>query len=161
MAGRRKSERPLKSTIVTFRLPADERMRLAKKASNAGMTLTELITACLEGRVSKVEDVAAARHANDDLRPLPPEVFAELRRIGNNVNQIAHAVNSGLPPELRYAYGQAARLVELLIADELSLRRKALRTRTSAHGSAHSQTGSELQGGVRLYPARRRTKEDS
>lgn len=161
MAGRRKSERPLKSTIVTFRLPADERTRLAKEAFKAGMTLTDLITACLERRASKTEDVAAARHANDDLRPLPPEVFAELRRIGNNVNQIAHAVNAGLPPEFRFAYGQAARLIELIIADELSLRRTALGTRTSAHGPAPTRKGHELQKGVRVHPARRRTKEDS
>lgn len=161
MAGRRTSERPLKTAIVTFRMPVEERDRLAARAANAGMTITDLITAALRNRRDAVHSTVPLHDDADDVRPLPPEVFAELRRIGNNVNQIAHAVNAGLPPEFRFAYGQAARLIELLIADELSLRRNALGTRTSAHGPAPTRKGHELQKGVRVHPARRRTKEDS
>lgn len=154
MARQKKRSEPRKTQVVTFRLPQDVRDILAATAANAGMTVTDVITASLDGSLARLAARGASRAAKDDVPPLPPEVFVELRRIGNNVNQIAHAINSGLPPEVQNAYRQASRLIDLLIADELSARRKALRMRTAAHDPAHSQTGIELQGGVRLYSAR-------
>ncbi|MFA5952472.1 MAG: MobC family plasmid mobilization relaxosome protein [Hyphomicrobium sp.] len=160
MARPKKAAQPLKSRIVTFRLSQDIRDRLRATAANAGMTVTDLITTSLDGSLAKLINHAGASTADDAMHPLPHELLTELRRIGNNVNQIAHAVNSGLPPDVQNAYRQVARLLNLLLADEFSVRRKALRMRTAAHGSAHSQTGFELQGGVRVYPARS-GKEDS
>lgn len=86
--------------------------------------------------------------------PLPSELFAEFRRIANNVNQIAQAPDSGLPSDMQHAYRQIAKLFDLFIADELSVRRKSFRNRTTLHGATHPQTGNELQGSVQLYPAR-------
>ncbi len=149
-----------KSRIVTFRLEEDMRDHLAAKAANAGMTLTDLIVTSLDGKSGKHD--GRSRQSLPDDEPLilmAPELFNELRRIGNNVNQIAHAVNSGLPPAVQDAYRHAARLLDLLLADELSARRTTLRMRNAAHGTAHSQTGIELQGGVRVYPARPRTED--
>jgi hypothetical protein len=159
MARPKKAAQPLKSRIVTFRLAQDIRDRLRVRAANAGMTVTDLITASLDGSLAKLMAHAATSTTNDELSPFPPELIAELRRIGNNVNQIAHAVNSGLPPEVQNAYRQVARLLDLLLADEFSVRRNALRMRIAAHDSAHSQTGIELQRGVRLYPARPGTED--
>ncbi|MDX2265901.1 MAG: plasmid mobilization relaxosome protein MobC [Hyphomicrobiales bacterium] len=155
MARPKTHSHPRKTHRVTFRMPPEVHARLTATAANAGMTLTDLITERLHRRPTK----AAKRTANDDVPPLPPEVFAELRRIGNNVNQIAHAINAGLPPEVQNAYRQASRLLDLLIADEFLLRRKALRMRTPTHDTAHAQTGIELQGSVRLYPARSGTED--
>jgi len=160
MARPKKTAQPLKSRIVTFRLSQDIRDRLPATAANAGMTVTDVITASIDGSLARLMNHASRSSADDVMPPLPQELLVELRRIGNNVNQIAHSVNSGLPPEVQNAYRQVARLLDLLLADEFSVRRNALRMRTAAHGSAHSQTGIELQGGVRLYPARP-GKEDS
>ena len=160
MARPKTTSKSLKSRIVTFRLREDVRDRLKATAANSGMTLTDLITTRLDANPAMPTSEDALEDSRDTPPPLPPELVKELRRIGNNVNQIAHAVNSGLPPEVQNAYRQANRLLNLLLADEFSARRTALRTRTAAHGSAHSQTGIELQGGVRLYPARP-GKEDS
>lgn len=159
MARPKKASSPLKSRIVTFRLSQDVRDRLTERAANAGMTVTDLITASLDGSLATPEACVVPFSASDDLPLFAPSLTAELRRIGNNVNQIAHAVNSGLPPELQNAYQQVGQLLELLLADEVSARRNALRTRITAHGSAHSQTGIELQGGVRVYPARPRPED--
>jgi hypothetical protein len=126
---------------------------IAAQASRHGRTVAQYVRDLIvDGKLPEPAHVLAPT--------MHPALFAELRRIGNNANQIAHAVNSGLPPELQNAYRQAARLLDLLLADELSIRRNALRMRTAAHDSAHSQAGIELQRGVRVYPARSR-KEDS
>ncbi len=154
MARPKTQSHPRKTHRVTFRMPPEIHNHLAVTAANAGMTVSDLVMASLTRNLTKLAARSSSRTATHDVPPLPPELFAELRRIGNNVNQIAHAINSGLPPEVQNAYRQASRLLDLLIADELSARRKALRMRTPAHDSAHAQTGIELQGGVRLYPAR-------
>ncbi|MGE3227895.1 MAG: plasmid mobilization relaxosome protein MobC [Hyphomicrobium sp.] len=159
MARPKKTVTRRKDRVVTFRLPQDARDRLASTAANAGMTLTDLIMASLDSNLIKIAEHYVAQSGAREVPLLPPELLTELRRIGNNVNQIAHAVNSGLPPEVQNAYRQAARLLDLLLADEVSARRNALRMRTAAHGSAHSQTGIELQRGVRVYPARPRTED--
>lgn len=157
MARPKKASPKRKSRVVSFRLEEDVRDRLQVRAASAGVTLTDLITTSLankaepRGAQSNEETTAAP-----ELLIMSPELFNELRRIGNNVNQIAHAVNAGLPPYVQDAYRNAARLLDLLLADELSVRHTALRMRNAAHGAAHSQTGNELQRGVRVYSARPR-----
>lgn len=137
---------------ITVRMPEDTYMTIASQATRHGRTVAQYVRDLIVDRNLPTPSDAG-------ITKMDPLLFAELRRIGNNVNQIAHAVNSGLPPELQNAYRQADRLLSLLLADEVSARRNALRTRITAHGSAHSQTGIELQGGVRVYPARPRSED--
>lgn len=147
---KRQSER--RGSRITVRMHEDAYLTIASQASRHGRTVAQYVRDLIVDReMPVIDDVAAPT--------MHPLLFAELRRIGNNVNQIAHAVNSGLPPEVQNAYRQAAGLLSLLLADEVSARRNALRMRTAAHGSAHSQTGNELQRGVRVYPARPRTED--
>jgi len=113
--------------------------------------------------------------AADILRPAPPGVgptarparaislsdpaaLYELRRIGNNLNQLAHATNAGLPPSAKMAADTFARLFDLLADENAFYRRLAgLKTRTDFHGAASAQAGKELQGRHPVRAPRPRT----
>lgn len=70
--------------------------------------------------------------------PVDPAVLYELKRIGNNINQIAHAVNAGLPPDAKMAVATFHQLFEALTdAEEYRRRLAALRTRKEFNGTAH------------------------
>lgn len=87
-----------------------------------------------------------------------PAALYELRRIGNNLNQLAHAANSGLPPSAKQAAKTFAELFELLADEDAFYRRLAgIRTRTDFHGAASPQAGKELQGRHALRPPRPRS----
>ena len=77
------AENRRRSETLTIRLTKAEKAALTAKARKAKMTLTEYILA-----VSKDTKIV-----------LPPEtapIILELKRIGNNLNQIAAKVNSGV-----------------------------------------------------------------
>lgn len=77
------AENRRRSETLTIRLTKAEKAALTAKARKAKMTLTEYILA-----VSKDTKIV-----------LPPEttpIVLELKRIGNNLNQIAAKVNSGV-----------------------------------------------------------------
>ncbi len=142
MARPRKTVRTRKDHVVTFRLPGELHDRLRRTAANAGMTVTDLLTASLGRDVDRLVVELREIHASaPEVRTLAPEVFAELSRIGNNVNQIAHAVNSSLPPHVQNAYLQAQKLLTLLLNEERTLRQ---RLRTRSDGSEDPPTGDEL-----------------
>jgi hypothetical protein len=76
-----------RTEVITVRVTKSERMRLAHRAATAGMTLSAWAAQALAtGRVT-VE-------TRTEPRRLPPELVVEFKRIGNNVNQIAHALNA-------------------------------------------------------------------
>lgn len=77
------AENRKRSETLTIRLTKAEKAALTAKARKAKMTLTEYILA-----VSKDTKIV-----------LPPDttpIVLELKRIGNNLNQIASKVNSGV-----------------------------------------------------------------
>lgn len=77
------AENRRRSETLTIRLTKAEKAALTAKARKAKMTLTEYILA-----VSKDTKIV-----------LPPDttpIVLELKRIGNNLNQIAAKVNSGV-----------------------------------------------------------------
>jgi hypothetical protein len=76
--------------VITIRLTKAERARLEQRASAAGLTVSAWSAQALAGGRITVETRAAAL-------VLPLELIAEFKRIGNNVNQIAHALNSMKP----------------------------------------------------------------
>ena len=134
---------------INIRVTDDNHARLSDEAARAGMKLTGYCE--LRILKSKVEITQSNIHRMD------AALFAELRRIGNNVNQIAHAINSGLPPHLQLAASTLNGLLHALLRDELLKRRiEALRTRTDFNGATPPETGVQLQGRLRVYPARRR-----
>ena len=79
----------------------------------------------------------------------------ELKRIGNNLNQLTHAANAGLPPHVKSLTKTLQELIALLLENELTGPRiRETLKRPIANDSSPSQKGIELQRGVRLYPAR-------
>lgn len=85
---------------------------------------------------------ADAPKSNEPLvNPADPAVLYELKRIGNNINQIAHAVNTGLPPSVTLTVQSFRHLFEAL-TDDVEFRRRldAIRMRSEFNGTAHPQS---------------------
>jgi hypothetical protein len=75
-----------RTEVVTIRLTKAERTRLEFRAAAAGMTVSAFSARLLNGGKVSVEPKAELS--------VPPELLAEFKRIGNNANQIAYALNS-------------------------------------------------------------------
>lgn len=72
-----------KNNMITIRVTKQEKEKLIKKSQKAEMTLSEyLIEQGLERDIIIIEDVSNFVH--------------ELRKIGNNINQLTHLANSGM-----------------------------------------------------------------
>ena len=70
-----------KDNVITIRVTKQEKEKLIKKSQKAEMTLSEyLIEQGLERDIVIIEDVK--------------NLVYELRKIGNNINQITHLANS-------------------------------------------------------------------
>ena len=67
---------------LTIRLTDSEKKKIISKSRKAKMSTTDFIIACTDNAVIKTPE---------DLRP----VVSQLKRIGNNINQIAVKVNRG------------------------------------------------------------------
>lgn len=77
------AENRKRSETLTIRLTKAEKAVLTAKARKAKMTLTEYI-------------LALSKDAKIVLPPDTAHIVLELKRIGNNLNQIAAKVNSGV-----------------------------------------------------------------
>lgn len=62
-----------------------ELRRWKRRAASYGLTLSQLVRAVLNGDAVRTVSVA------------DPTVLHELRRHGNNLNQLMHAINAGFP----------------------------------------------------------------
>ena len=76
-------EKRKRDKTLTIRLTESEKMMIEKKASKSKLNLTEYIIS-----VSSKSKISVA----EDTKPL----LLELKRIGNNINQIAMKINSGV-----------------------------------------------------------------
>ena len=90
---------------LTIRLSKTEKEAIAAKARKAKLTLTEYIIA-----LSRDKEIV-----------LPPDIsplLVEMKRIGNNLNQIATKVNSGVVyvPNLKEIISQQKKIYELLLS---------------------------------------------
>lgn len=107
MPRRRTHAAAVRNRLITIRVTELEHARLADLAKTHGLTLSGLA----EKLVTKGKVVVPA---------LPPtsldlDTLYELKRIGNNLNQIAHAVNSNLPPATQTAANNLIRLLKVLV----------------------------------------------
>ena len=76
-------EKRKRDKTLTIRLTESEKMMIERKASKAKLNLTEyIISVSSKSKISVTEDT----------KPL----LLELKRIGNNINQIAMKINSGV-----------------------------------------------------------------
>ncbi len=76
------TENRRRDKTLTIRLTDSEKKKIITKSRKAKMSTTDFIIACADNAVIKTPE---------DLRP----VVSQLKRIGNNINQIAVKVNSG------------------------------------------------------------------
>lgn len=76
-----------RSEVITVRVTQAERVRLEQRAAAAGMTMSAFAAQLLARGQVTVE-------ARPRTVALPPDLAAEFKRIGNNINQIAHALNA-------------------------------------------------------------------
>ena len=83
------SERRQRGHTVHVRFDDDELARLEERAGDAGLSLAAYLRACALGAAGP----RSRRRASVD-RLLLAQTHAALSRIGNNLNQIAHALNS-------------------------------------------------------------------
>lgn len=134
-----------RSKTLTVRLTASERALVEQRAATANLTpsgyLGELIRS---GRVivEQRESIAG------------PEL-AELKRIGSNINQLAHAANTGLPPSARDIVTEMQALMTWLLRQEITRRRvEEFRAEGQDDGSKDGQARDEFQRCVGLSPAR-------
>ena len=87
MANRKRNQ------TISIRLTAEEKKEIITKAKQAQMTLTDYLITCSRNTNITVTD--------------PSEVLVELKRIGNNINQIARKINSK-----RFFFGKFDSVVE-------------------------------------------------
>ena len=71
-----------RNVTLTIRLTAAEKDAIVEKAAQARMNLTEYIVA---------SSLLTEIHVAEDMRPL----VTELKRVGNNLNQISMKINAG------------------------------------------------------------------
>lgn len=76
------TENRRRDKTLTIRLTDSEKKKIIAKSRKSKMSTTDFIIACADNAVIKTPE---------DLRP----VIMQLKRIGNNINQIAVKVNSG------------------------------------------------------------------
>lgn len=92
------SERRQRVHVARIRLDDAELAKLEDRSRAAGLTIGAYLRAC------------ALETAGVRAKPRPPvdrellaRTNADLNRVGNNINQIAHALNAGLDPPLYVA----------------------------------------------------------
>lgn len=113
---RRKTGRPelapgeRMTETLTIRLTVADRAAAEAIAARAGIPLAELARRALDG--AKIEERASGRSL------IPPGLLAELNRIGNNLNQVAHAAHLGrsLPAMAEQTLAEVRGLVALIVS---------------------------------------------
>lgn len=135
--------------MVCIRMTEDDYALKVSQAKEFGLTVSGLCERLV--LTGKVDTSALPAY-----RAMDPALFTELRRIGNNVNQIAHALNGNLPPDTAFAWRTAQALLTKLLSEELiNQKTETLRTRTNADDSPAPQARDIFQRSVRVHPARR------
>ncbi len=140
------SEQP-RSKVLPVRLTPDEHAEVLAAAQAANMTASAYGARTLTGRRVVIEK----RQSMD------PALFAEIKRIGNNINQLTRAVNRDRHPDAHALIGSFKELFDHLIRDELMKRRIEAApndNRRNPVDPEETQTGPELQR-ARQVPAAR------
>ena len=86
---RPKVPKSIRDKHVSFRLSAEEHFKLIDKAHRSGMSVGDFVRArSLQGRTRRAKDIDVTPTLPADLN-----LAQQLRKIGVNVNQIAHHCN--------------------------------------------------------------------
>ena len=113
-----RAKRPARTYRLEVRLTDDERTMLERNAQLYGVTVSDLVrTRILGGRLRSRPNGDAAYQA------MQPALFAQLSRIGNNLNQLTRAFNAtGQAPEASRVIGAVREVWEVMLADEVTAR---------------------------------------
>lgn len=117
---------------VTVRLTTAQREKIRTAAQAAGIqTMSRYLSRLIDG------EAPAVLHPAGDAGLAPYELVAQWQRAGNNINQIARALNRGRDAELDWLLDTLRSILALMIQDQIT-RRYALK-----HGLArtHRRTG--------------------
>lgn len=116
--GRRRSgsETRQKGSRITVRLMAEEKAGIEQLAEAQGLTVGSYIRSSL---LPKVKTLSRRRPRADEAAIA--KLYASLNRLGNNVNQIAHAMNAGQVQEAAALERIEAELIATLKAARLAL----------------------------------------
>lgn len=119
---------------VVVRLTDEERATLEREARAAGLSLSDFVRSrTLGGRRGARRGPSAKTAMKRAASPLPsssgpaytamnPVLFAELSRIGNNLNQITRAFNSGFDIDRGEVVRLVARAWQTMLRDEVTAR---------------------------------------
>jgi hypothetical protein len=119
-------------------MTAAERAAIDQRAAAAGVTPSAFAAEVLRnGRVVVQQQ-----------QTLAPALMAELSRIGNNINQLAHAANaSSAPPQAQALLTHFQELWGFMMNDEIMRRRvEAFDSRGRSNDSAPARPRDEFQG---------------
>jgi len=89
-----KSQNRTRTKAIKAAVTPEEYVEINEKAAAAGLSAGGYLRACGLGRATP----GTKRRTPVDSQILE-RAIAEMRRIGNNINQIAHAANLNLPPD--------------------------------------------------------------
>jgi hypothetical protein len=91
---KKKSETRQRQAAIRLRVTEDERAAIEARAEKAGLTVAGYLRACVFGK--DTPQPRAAKRPTVDAEELT-RLRYELRKIGGNLNQIAHALNQEKP----------------------------------------------------------------
>jgi uncharacterized protein (DUF1778 family) len=107
-----RSETRERKAVLSVRVTPDERATITEKAEAAGLSTGGFLRACALRRVT----AGTKRRAPVD-RDVLERTIAELRRVGNNINQLAKAANMNHPTNpaiLRHALNEFTETLQQL-----------------------------------------------
>lgn len=120
--GRRKSKaaragaRPSRSKVVTVRLTPDEHAAISAAASQADVSVSSFLRLAVTTRADEMRPSRPLTPEQSDVMTgvldLLSNTNLQLKRIGNNLNQIARAVNSGDVLDAEMMNDEVRRLAE-------------------------------------------------
>jgi len=112
------SDKRQRAHVVGVRMLPDERTRLQAKASEAGLSLGSFLRSCALGDTGP-----RARRSPTVNAELVAIAMAKLNQAGNNLNQIAHALNAARTVHARDIVDAVSELRSVLVLFKAALGR--------------------------------------
>ena len=110
---RKKYDTPHRSRVVKTRMTEEEYADFAARLAPYGISQSEFIRRAIQG--ASIRPVVTVSPVNDELLSALGKLTVEYGRIGNNLNQIARAIND-------YPYPQLAAEVRAAASDLAALK---------------------------------------
>ena len=114
-----------RTSRVVVRLTDEERATLEREAQAAGLSMSDFVrsrTLNVRQRPSARTAMTRAAAPAPSFTAMSPALFAELSRIGNNLNQLARAFNAGRDIDRGEVIRLATRAWQTMLRDEVTAR---------------------------------------